>query len=69
MRRFGSVVYVYADQGKLKPRAKRGIFIGYPADTKGYKIWMMDSDECVTSRNVKFQRGLTYKDVRNKKKS
>lgn len=63
MRKFGSVAFVYVNQGKLKPRAVKGIFIGYPTGTKGYKIWMMDGDKCVVSRNVRFQEALMYKDV------
>lgn len=63
MRKFGLVVFVYVNQGKLKPRALKGIFIGYPIGTKGYKIWMMEGDQCVVSRNVKFQEAHVYKDV------
>lgn len=28
---FGCVVYVHISQGKLNPRAKKGIFLGYPS--------------------------------------
>lgn len=42
LRRFGAVAYVHLDQGKLKPRALKGIFIGYPTGTKGYKVWLVD---------------------------
>ena len=34
LRRFGSVMYVHIDQGKLKPRALKGVFIGYPLGVK-----------------------------------
>lgn len=53
-KKFGSGAFVFADQGKLKPRAVNGIFVGYPIGTKRYKIWLLDSEKCVVSRNVKF---------------
>lgn len=63
MRRFGSVAYVHTNQGKLKPRAVKGVFIGYPPGTKGYKIWLLDDEECIVSRNVKFCEDMLYKDT------
>lgn len=39
IRRFGCLVYYHVDQGKLKPRAKKGVFLGYPQGVKGYRIW------------------------------
>ena len=54
LRRFGSVAYVHQDQGKLKPRALKGVFLGYPQGTKGYKIWLLEEMKCVISRNVIF---------------
>lgn len=38
MRRFGCLVYYHVDQGKLKPKAKKGVFMGYPLGVKGYRI-------------------------------
>lgn len=69
LRRFGLVVFVYTNQGKLRSRALIGIFIGYPTGTKGYKVWMMEGDECVVSRSVKFQEVQVYKDVVDVKKT
>ena len=63
MRKFGCVAFVYVNQGKLQPRDLKGIFICYPIGTKGYKVWMMEGDQCVVSRNVKFQEGQMYKDA------
>ncbi|XP_073039067.1 uncharacterized protein [Primulina eburnea] len=37
IRTFGCVVYVHVNQGKLNPRAKKRIFLGYPSGVKGYK--------------------------------
>jgi len=35
LRKFGSVAYANLDQGKLKPRTLKGVFLGYPEGTKG----------------------------------
>jgi len=69
LRRFGSVAYVHQDQGKLKPRALKGVFLGYPQGTKGYKIWLLEEMKCVISRNVIFHEDLVYKDLQLKEKS
>jgi len=66
LRRFGAVAYVHVDQGKLKPRAIKGIFIGYPSGTKGYKVWLLEEQKCVISRNVIFQEEVVYKDLNDK---
>ena len=63
LRRFGAVVYVHADQGKLKPRALRGVFIGYPTGVKGYKVWLLEAKKVVISRNAVFREELMYKSI------
>ena len=42
MRVFECPVYAHIKQGKLKPRALKGVFIGYPERVKGYKLWCTD---------------------------
>lgn len=54
LRRFGSVVYVHVDQGKLKPIAMKGVFIGYPTGVKGYKVCLLEERKVVISRNAIF---------------
>ena len=63
LRRFGSIAYVHQDQGKLKPRALKGVFLGYPQGVKGYKVWLLDEEKCVISRNVVFDEDSVYKSL------
>lgn len=69
LRRFGCVAFVHTDDGKLSPRAKKGVLIGYPDGVKGYKIWLTDEKKCVISRNVMFQETTVYKDQLKKNES
>ncbi|KAL1223418.1 Retrovirus-related Pol polyprotein from transposon TNT 1-94 [Cardamine amara subsp. amara] len=63
MRRFGCLVYYHVDQGKLKPRAKKWIFMGYPQGVKGYRIWSLDDKKCIVSRDTIFCEDVVYKDI------
>lgn len=63
MRRFGCLVYYHVDQGKLKPRAKKGVFMGYPQGVKGYRIWNQEERKIVISRNVSFHENVVFKDI------
>ena len=53
---FGCTAYMHISQGKLAPRALKGIFIGYPEGVKGFKIWCTDINppKCIISRDVIF---------------
>lgn len=61
LRVFGSVAYIHSDQGKLNPRAKKAVFIGYPSGVKGYKFWLVEEKKCVVTRDVTFQEDKMYK--------
>jgi transposase InsO family protein len=39
LRAFGCTVYYHVNEGKLEPRAKKVVFIGYGDSVKGYRIW------------------------------
>lgn len=57
MKSFGCLSYVNTfphRRDKLDPRSLPGIFLGYPADQKGYKVYLLDSRKVVVSRNVSF---------------
>ena len=53
---FGCTAYAHANQGKLAPRALKGLFIGYPEGVKGYKILCtnLSPPKCIVSRDVVF---------------
>ncbi|KAH9703677.1 hypothetical protein KPL70_011177 [Citrus sinensis] len=53
---FGCTAYMHISQGKLAPRALKGIFIGYPEGVKGFKIRCTDINppKCIISRDVIF---------------
>ena len=56
LRTFGAKVYALTPKelrGKLDPTSEAGRFVGYPANTKGYKI-LLDNGRFVISRDVKF---------------
>lgn len=64
LRRFGCVCYYHSDDGKLQPRAKKDIFIGYPGGVKGYKVWSLEDKRAVVSRNMTFKEGECYTDLK-----
>lgn len=65
LRRFGCLAYVHSTEGKLLPSAKKGIFTGYPEGVKGFKVWLLDEEKMIISRNVIFREDRVYKDPKN----
>ncbi|GKB78199.1 retrotransposon protein, putative, ty1-copia subclass [Tanacetum coccineum] len=65
LRIFGCVAYSHVNQGKLKPRAIKCIFLRYPDCVKGYRLWMLDDvkPKIIISRDVVFNESLMYKDT------
>ena len=57
LRVFGCVCYMHVPDGqrrKLDPKSSKGIFVGYPEGTKGYKLYDLRKKKFVRSRNVLF---------------
>ena len=56
LRVFGCIAYAHIKQGKLEPRAKKCVFIGYPSGVKGYKLWNLEEEmpRTMVSRDVTF---------------
>ncbi|GKB43530.1 retrovirus-related pol polyprotein from transposon TNT 1-94 [Tanacetum coccineum] len=65
LRIFGCVAYLHMNQGKLKPRAIKCIFLGYLVGVKGYRLWKLDDvkPKIIISRDVVFNESLMYKDT------
>ena len=54
---FGSICFIHTPSNlrrKLDPRSQKAIFIGYPLDTKGYKLYDLEAKKFVRSRDVVF---------------
>ena len=57
MRVFGCLVYSRNTEtkgDKFEVRGRPGVFIGYPQGQKGYKIYDLDSNKVIISRDVRF---------------
>ncbi|KAH9669204.1 hypothetical protein KPL70_021692 [Citrus sinensis] len=63
LKAFGCPAYVHIGQGKLAPRALKGVFIGYLKGVKGFKVWCTDFNppKCIVSRDVMFNEGSLVK--------
>ena len=55
LRVFGCVCFVNIPKAKkLERQSFKGVFVGYPEGTKGYKIYNVSSESFVRSRDVEF---------------
>ena len=60
IRAFGTRAYVHITKkrrNKLQPVSQRGIMVGYPAHTKGYRILLDDNKKIIIARDVVFDEG------------
>uniref|UniRef100_W8B6G9 Retrovirus-related Pol polyprotein from transposon TNT 1-94 n=1 Tax=Ceratitis capitata TaxID=7213 RepID=W8B6G9_CERCA len=56
-RSFGSKVMVLdklPDKNKLAPRCDEGVFVGYPRETKSYRVWIPKAHKIICARDVRF---------------
>lgn len=61
LRIFGSRVMILdkdPSKDKLAPRAVEGIFVGYPRDRKGYRVWLPIKRQIVHARDIKFMEEI-----------
>ena len=68
LRTFVCSAYVHVIEEKNGPRAIKGVFVGYPMGSKGYRVWIEDGGRCRTSRNVDFNEEELYKHTVAKEK-
>ncbi|KAJ4703438.1 Retrovirus-related Pol polyprotein from transposon TNT 1-94 [Melia azedarach] len=60
LRAFGCTIYYHVNEGKLEPRAKKGVFVGYGDGVKGYRIWSPSEKRVILSRNVVFDENSMF---------
>ena len=69
LRVFGCNVYVHIPdekRRKLDAKAVKGVFVGYPAGRKGYKIFIPENKRFVSSRDVTFmEKSFCTDDIAN----
>ncbi|KAH9706402.1 hypothetical protein KPL70_012195 [Citrus sinensis] len=54
LRVFGCPAYYHVKDGKLDPRARKAIFVGFKGGVKGFKLWDLEDKKFVCSRDVTF---------------
>jgi len=62
LRIFGSDCFYTVPKHKTKkldPRCRRAIFMGYSTQSKGYKLWDLESRKMIVSRDITFREGVT----------
>ena len=61
LRMFGCPAYYYVKDGKLDPRARKAIFVGFKAGVKDFKLWDLEDKKFVCSRDVTFDEASMMK--------
>ena len=67
-RNFGSPICFHVPKekrNKLGASRKKGIFVGYSENTKGYRIYVADQREVVISHDVTFDEDIALNKVNN----
>jgi hypothetical protein len=65
---FGCPAYFHVNEGKLESRAKKGIFIGYRMNVKGYKLWCPNLSKFLILRDITFDESVMLKVHNNSSK-
>ena len=58
LRIFGCPVYSHVNEGKLEPRVKKCLFLGYGLGVKGHRFYDPDSYKTFHSHNVTFNENV-----------
>lgn len=45
-------MYAHVNNGKLAPRAVKCMFLGYPSESKGYRMWCPESKKVIQSKDT-----------------
>jgi len=60
LRVFGCNAYYHVNEGKLVPRSRKGLFMGYGDGVKGYRIWSPSEKKVLLSRDVIFDESHLF---------
>ncbi|KAE8707953.1 putative beta-1,3-galactosyltransferase 20 [Hibiscus syriacus] len=60
---FGSTAYYHVKESKLDPRAKKALFMGITHGVKGFRLWCLDTNKIICSRDVTFDESALVKKV------
>lgn len=52
---------------KTGSRAAKGVFLGYAQGTRGYRVWLIDEQKVVVSKDVVFNEDQLFKDLEKEK--
>jgi len=61
LRMFGYSTYYHVSDGKLEPRDRKAVFLGFKRGVKGYKLWDSEDRKIVLSRDVTFDESSMMK--------
>ncbi|KAH9721062.1 Integrase catalytic domain-containing protein [Citrus sinensis] len=61
LRVFRCPAYYHVKDGKLDPRARKTIFVGFKGGVKGFKLWDFEDKKFVCSRDVTFDEASMMK--------
>jgi len=57
---FGFSAYAHVNEGKLEPRAKKCIILGYAFGVKVYKFWYANLSKIIISKNITFDESTMF---------
>ena len=63
LRVFGCMCYVHipaAKRSKLDEKSEKGIFLGYSSQSKGYRVYNLQTKKLIISRDVEFDENATW---------
>ena len=52
--------FVHVNNGKLAPKARKCVLLGYASKTKGYQLWYPNFKKVIQSQDVTFNETLMF---------